>query len=200
MYSVLNLNTLSLSASSPIFRNNYLTPANQFIMKKLILALLPILFILYFSSCKKDPVATGIDKQLFDMAGETEGFSWYKNSDAYLPKSSGSGHPQALLRTRFNEVAASMLDENGQVKPDITFPEGSLIVKELHDSESSLARYAILYKNTGNSSADNLGWVWGYINADGTVSISASKKGSSCISCHLQEGNIDYTLMNKFFP
>jgi hypothetical protein len=169
-------------------------------MKKLILILLPLLFILHFSSCKKDPVATGIDKQLFDMAGETEGYTWYKNSDAFLPKSSGSGHPQALLRTRFNDVASSMLDENGKVKDDASFPEGSLIVKELHDKENSLSRYAILYKDTGNVSADNRGWVWGYVNADGTVSISATKKGSSCINCHLQEGNIDYTLMNKFFP
>lgn len=169
-------------------------------MKKLMLSLLSMFIIFYLSSCKKDPVATGIDKQLFEMAGETEGFSWYKNSDDFLPKSSGSGHPQTLLRTRFNAEAATMLDENGKVKPDASFPEASLIVKELHDKENSLARYAILYKNTGNGSADSRGWVWGYINADGTVSISASKKGSSCINCHLQEGNIDYTLMNKFFP
>jgi hypothetical protein len=169
-------------------------------MKKLFLSLLPILFVLHFSSCKKDPVATGIDRQLFEMAGETQGFTWFKYSNAFLPKSSGSGHPQALLRTRFNAEAATMLDENGAVIPDASFPEGSLIVKELHDKENSLSRYAILYKDSGNGSADNRGWVWGYINADGTVSISASKKGSSCINCHLQEGNIDYTLMNKFFP
>ena len=81
-----------------------------------------------------------------------------------------------------------------------TFPEGSLIVKELYDNSTTLGRYAILYKKSGSSDADAKGWVWGYINADGGVAEAASKKGSSCISCHSQADNIDYMLMNKYFP
>jgi len=153
-----------------------------------------------FSSCKKDKEAEGIDKQLLDMARETSGFTWYKYSDALLDKSSGSGHNYPYLRTRFNAIAAAMLDEDGKIMDSIVFPESSLIVKELYSDGSTLGRYAILYKQSNSSSADENGWVWGYINADGSVAVSAEDKGSQCISCHLQDGNIDYMLMNKFFP
>lgn len=150
------------------------------------------------NSCKKE--ATGIDKELFDMAKESSGFVWYKKSDVLLSKSAGSAHPQPYLKTRFNATAAASLDSIGKVRTGASFAEGSLIVKELYDNTSSIGRYAILYKNSGNENADANGWVWGYINADGKVAEAASKKGSSCISCHSQSGSIDYTLMNNYFP
>ncbi len=151
-------------------------------------------------SCTKEKVAAGTDKELYDLSKETNGFVWYKNSNTLLNKSSGSAHPQPLLRTRYNALAAGKLDANGKIVTGAVFPEGALIVKELHADASTLGRYAILYKNSGSADADARGWVWGYINADGTVSEPASRKGASCISCHSQAGNIDYMLMNKFFP
>ncbi len=152
------------------------------------------------NSCKKEKEATGTDKELYEMAKSTSGFTWFKNSTSLLNKSSGSGHPQPFLRTRYNSVAASKLDSNGKVMTGATFPEGSLIIKELYDNSTTLGRYAILYKKTGSADADAKGWVWGYINADGGVAEAASKKGSSCTSCHSQANNIDYMLMNKYFP
>lgn len=151
-------------------------------------------------SCKKDKEAIGTDKVLYDMAKQTNGFTWYKNNDMLLDKSSGSGHPQAFLKTRYNTIASSMLDTNGKIALNAAFPEGSLIVKELYSNTSTLDRYAILYKNTSNENADTKGWVWGYINADGSVAESSTNKGESCIGCHSQTGQIDYMLMNKFFP
>ena len=156
------------------------------------------------NSCKKDGVEEKnseiTDKELYELSITTNGFSWFKNEDVLLSKSSGSGHPQPYLRTRYNAIAASKLDKEGKVEMGSIFPEGSLIVKELVDNSSKLVRYAVLYKSAGSSNADAKGWVWGYIDADGTVAISASKKGGSCISCHSQEGNIDYMLMNKYYP
>ena len=152
------------------------------------------------NSCKKEKEATGTDKELYEMAKATSGFTWFKNSSSLLNKSSGSGHPQPFLRTRYNSVAATKLDSNGKIMTGATFPEGSLIVKELYDNSTTLGRYAILYKKSGSADADAKGWVWGYINADGSVAEAASKKGSSCISCHSQTDNIDYMLMNKYFP
>ncbi|HSG67243.1 MAG TPA: cytochrome P460 family protein [Bacteroidales bacterium] len=152
------------------------------------------------SACKKDKEAEGIDKQLLDMAKKTSGFTWYKNSDALLDKSAGSGHNYPFLRTRFNDIASDMLDQDGKIIDTAMFAEGSLIVKELYSDASTIGRYAILYKQSNSSYADGKGWIWGYINADGTVAESADKKGSSCIGCHSQQGNIDYMLMNKFFP
>lgn len=162
-----------------------------------IILLISIIAILN-NSCKKE--ATGIDKELFDMSKESSGFVWYKKSDVLLSKSSGSAHPQPYLKTRFNATAATSLDSIGKVLAGASFAEGSLIVKELYDNTTSIGRYAILYKNSGNENADANGWVWGYINADGKVAEAASKKGASCISCHSQSGSIDYTLMNKYFP
>jgi len=168
--------------------------------KKSLSALVVIFaFIISINACKKDK-AEGTNKELFDMSKTTSGFTWYKNSSSILSKSSGSGHPQSLLRTRYNATAATMLDSSGKVMANASFPEGSLIVKELYDNATSLSRYAILYKQTNHIDADARGWVWGYINEDGSVAEAASKKGSACISCHLQSDNIDYMLMNKFFP
>ena len=134
------------------------------------------------------------------MAKNTSGFVWYKNSSSLLEKSSGSAHPQSFLRTRYNSIASAKLDSEGKIQLEATFPEGSLIVKELFENSTKIARYAILYKNSGSEDADSEGWVWGYINSDGKVAEPASKKGASCISCHSQSDNIDYMLMNKYFP
>ncbi len=93
-----------------------------------------------------------------------------------------------------------MLDSSGMIMDSILFPDGSLVVKDLYSDASTLARYAVLYKQSNSSYADDQGWIWGYINADGTVAVSAEEKGQQCITCHSQEGNIDYMLMNKYFP
>ena len=159
-----------------------------------------LLGILLNKSCKKDKVASETDKELFDLATETNGFVWYKNSSALLDKSGGSGHPQPFLKTRYNAIAATQLDTSGKIVSGSTFPEGSLIVKELYDNATKLGRYAILYKKSSSEDADANGWIWGYIDSDGTVAVPASKKGTSCINCHSQAENIDYMLMNKFFP
>lgn len=159
-----------------------------------------IIFISTLNACKKDKIATGIDKQLLDMAKETSGFTWYKNSNALLSKSSGSGHSEPFLRTRYNSIASAVLDSSGKIVSGSTFPEGSLVVKELFDNSTDIGRYAILYKKASDANADAAGWVWGYINADGTVAEPASNKGSGCRSCHSQANNIDLNLMNIYFP
>lgn len=156
--------------------------------------------VLLIHSCKKDKAAEGTDKELYEMSKNNAGFVWYKNSDALLDKSSGSGHPQPFLKTRFNATAAAQLGSNGKINTGAVFPEGSLIVKELYDKSKKLVRYAILYKNSSSSEADAKGWVWGYLNEDGTVAESSTKKGTTCIGCHSQSDNIDYMLMNKYFP
>ena len=167
---------------------------------KVVLSIICILGILLTNSCKKDEEATSTDKELYEMAKATEGFIWFKHSDELLNKSIASGHSQPYLRTRYNSIAAANLDSVGRIKQNSTFPEGSFIVKELYSNETTLSQYAILYKETSNPSADAKGWVWGYMSSDGTVSKSSSNKGSACISCHSQSGNIDYMLMNKYFP
>jgi hypothetical protein len=157
------------------------------------------IFAITLQACKKDEAAEGIDLELLNMSEETAGFTWYKNSDAWLPASTGTGHNYSSLRTRYNAIAATQLDGDGKVMANASFPEESLIVKEL-SNESTVERYAILYKKSDSEHADSRGWVWGYINSDGTVATTAEDKGAICTGCHLQPDNIDYMLMNKFFP
>ena len=151
--------------------------------------ILPV-FLLALFSCTKDQ-ASETDAELYEKAKDTAGFTWYKHSDTLLPRSSGSGHGQPYLRTRYNALAAAQLDSSGKIKSNAVFATGSLIVKELYLDGQVLDRYAILYKDPEHGNADPKGWVWGYINADGSVAVSASKKGNSCINCHSQNGNID---------
>ncbi len=172
--------------------------------KEKILSLLFLVSIMAvsFNACKKkdDDEPSAFDTELYNMAKETNGFVWFKNSSASLPKSNGTGHSQPLLRTRYNATAATQLDSTGQILSGAVFPENSLIVKELLNSSSVLERYAILYKKPSNENADSKGWVWGYINADGSVAAPTADKGSSCTGCHSQTDNIDYMLMKKYFP
>jgi hypothetical protein len=151
-------------------------------------------------SCKRDIALSGTDKELYELAIETNGYTWFQNSSVLLDKSAGSGHPQPFLRTRYNAIAATQLDSTGRIMVGSIFPEGSVVVKELRMNTSTIGQYAVLYKDAGHVDADARGWVWGYINADGTVAESASKKGSSCSGCHSQTDHIDYMLMNKYFP
>ena len=168
--------------------------------KKTIIGLVLSIVILSMMSCTHEKSAEQTDKELYEMSKSTNGFVWYKNSGEFLDKSTGSGHAQPLLRTRYNAIAATSLDSDGKIQAGASFPEGSLIVKELYTNENTLAIYAILYKNALSPDADTRGWVWGYINANGSVVESASKKGAACINCHSQSESIDYMLMNKFFP
>src|SRR4030095_9655598 len=156
-----------------------------------------IIFIIH--SCGSKP-AVGFDRELLNMAQLTNGFTWFKHSDAYLHKSEGSTHPKPWLRTRFNVIASTMLDPDGKVIKGTVFPEGSLIVKEMYDDTKQSGLYSVLYKNAGNEFADNKGWVWATINMDGTVMESATNRGTSCMNCHTEVGNIDNVLMNKYFP
>ncbi len=151
-------------------------------------------------SCSKDKVPSQIDDELRQLAEETNGFAWYQYNDSLYEKSLGSGHNWPFLKTRFNTIAQTKLDGTGKVQANAIFPEGSVIVKELYSDSTTIGRYAILYKDSDNQYADEKGWVWGYLNADGTVATSAVHKGNTCINCHSQSENIDYMLMNKYFP
>ncbi len=163
-------------------------------------AVLGILTTLAITACTHEDTENPADADLLELAMRTEGAVWFKESEALLPRSSGSGHAQPLLRTRFNTIAASVLDTNGKVVPDTIFPNGSAIVKELYDDATTLSQYAILYKKPSHPYADADGWVWGYVRPDGEVREPASNRGSACRGCHSQENNIDFTLMNAYFP
>jgi hypothetical protein len=156
--------------------------------------------ILACSGCTHEPDVDPTDARLLELARGSEASTWYAGSSTPLPRSSGSGHQEPFLRTRYNSLAASVLDSGLMVSLDTLFPEGSLIVKELMTDASTVDTYAILLKESGDPAADASGWVWGYIRTDGTVRVPAADQGAACRSCHTQAGHIDQTLMNISFP
>lgn len=172
-------------------------------MKKIVFILSSInvcVLTLIFTSCKYDNIERRFETEIYNKAKSTDGYVWFKYSNLSLQKSSGSGHEQPLLKTRYNAIAANQLDSVGKIKIWGQFQEESMIVKELLDGSDNLQVYAVLYKNSKHPSADSKGWVWGYYNKDGTVRVSSSLKGKDCKDCHSQAGNEDYMLMNKYYP
>ena len=151
-------------------------------------------------ACKHEAGTAPLDAELYQMALNSSGSVWYKNSPDLLPRSTGSGHSEAFLRTRFNGVAATALDSLYRVVADTTFPPGSLIVKELWSDANTLGSYAVLLKRPESEAADAGGWVWGYLRANGEVRAPALDRGAACRTCHTQDGEIDATLMNLYFP
>lgn len=141
------------------------------------------------------------DAKMYDSAKKTIGFTWYKKNDALLGKGSHSGHSEPFLRTRYNAIATTVLDASGSIKAGTVFPTGSIIVKELINSDrTTVGTYAMMVRQPTDPNADSKGWVWGYYRGSGDVRTSVSSKGNGCISCHSQSGNIDNTMMNLDHP
>jgi hypothetical protein len=137
------------------------------------------------------------EADLYAIGKDPAGFIFYKHSTDTIAKGSGSGHPDPQLRTRYNSVAARMLDGDGKVMMGAVFPDSSLIVKELY-TNNLLTTYVFMYKRPGDKNADANGWVWAETFTSGAPLYAASNRGSGCINCH--SIGIDYTRMNDTHP
>jgi hypothetical protein len=121
------------------------------------------------------------------------------NKDSSNPSADhGSGHSEPKLRTVYNGVAATQLDGQGKVKPSPTFPDSSLIVKELLNSDGSLSRIAVLFKLRTATNKDDNGWVWAEYGPEGSILYSVDNRGAGCIGCH--GAGVDETRMNDAHP
>lgn len=168
-------------------------------MKKYFYLLLLSLVGISLQTCKHD-FAGSTDLELLEFINNSSNYVWYKFSDQLILSGSGSGHTESLLRTKYSPLASTVLDQNGKVIADTSFPVGSVIIKELHSSPTTLSTYAVMYKQPGHKDADIYGWVWGYLYKDGSVREPASNKGKACNGCHNGQGSIDFTLMNREHP
>jgi hypothetical protein len=135
----------------------------------------------FTQSCKKEN--TDMETMLFSEFSTTTGYTFYKNSSTIVASSAESPHNR-FFRVRFNEIAKNALTNNGKLPVGGTFPEGSIVAKELYDSATGqLALYAVMKKASNDSNAAN-GWLWAEYNANGQIVYSVTKKGAGCISCH----------------
>ncbi len=164
--------------------------------KSLLFSATIVSMVLLLPECKK---TTDQDKQLFDLAKTTAGYTYYKGDNTIQPSSPQSAH-NAYFRVRFNDIAQAALTDNGKLPAGSSFPEGSVVVKELYDSPTGdLKLLAIMQKASGNS-ASGVNWLWAEYKPDGKLGYSTAKKGEGCISCHSSAGNRDYVRLFELFP
>lgn len=150
-------------------------------MKKPFVALL-ILTALVFS-CKKRK----LNSSLYEEA-KASGLSYYKGKDTIWSAKGGS--PHGPFKLKFNSTAVSALGSDGKLPNGASFPNGSLIVKEVY-SGSSITLYAIMKKESSKYAGN--GWLWAEFEPNGDTKYSVSKKGVECTGCHSNSGNRDYT-------
>ncbi len=157
-------------------------------MKKTPLTLLMIaLFVFFVQSCKKDKEAENANKALFDQVN-AGGYTYFNNGDLL---SGAPPSPHGSFKLRFNATAQSALDSTGRLPAGSTFPNGSIIVKEIF-SGSSISLLAVMKKDPSNTNA-GAGWLWAEYRTNGDVAFDISKKGDGCISCHSGTPNRDLT-------
>jgi hypothetical protein len=132
-----------------------------------------------------DPPGPDPDEALFEEIMGS-GYAYYQGG-AILPADSAS--PHGSFRLRFNTIAQSALDSTGELPAGGTFPDGSILVKEVYDS-TSLDLYAVMKKDPSNSNAGS-GWLWAEYDTDESVINPINNNGTACVSCHSATPNRD---------
>jgi len=122
------------------------------------------------------------DEILFNLSNGSD-FQYYKNSPDTLTANNFGAH-LSFVRIKFNAKARSVFDASGKLPAGGSFPDSSVVVKEIYDSKGGpLKKLAIMQKLSGNANASS-GWLWGEYNANGSAISAVTKKGSDCVSCH----------------
>lgn len=146
---------------------------------------------LVFSGCEHEVDGVATDRMLFNQA-QGDAYTYYTGTPTITAPNGASPHGD--FRVRFNPVAEFALDSTGKLPAGASFPDGSIIVKDVY-SGGSLSLFAIMKKDATNALAGS-GWLWAEIEPDGEVVFSAGKKGDGCIGCHM-DGN-DRDLVRVF--
>lgn len=164
--------------------------------KKTILFIALSLAIFTLSQCS-DEDAVGPDLDLYNEATATSGFTYYQGNTAIRQSSSASGH-RPYMRVRFNAIAQSALGLDGRLPSGSTFPNGSMIVKELYDNPvGPIIQYAVMKKDSLNTYAGNF-WLWGEYYSESSVAISVTENGVQCTSCHSTDSRDFVRVFNIF--
>lgn len=126
------------------------------------------------------------DESLWNLLTRVDPFSGYRLfpnvEEITSGRLEGSG-AHARVRVTMNATAFRVLD-NGRLPPGGSFPNGSVIFKEV----LSDGIYAVMRKENGGP-VSGAGWVWAEFRRDGNVVYSSGRRGGACISCHsLQRG------------
>jgi hypothetical protein len=160
--------------------------------KKLLLGALTIAICIVIHSCVYHDLQQDLDvAYATDSTLRAETFDtrliYYKEGAQLQPAPES---PHGIFRIKYNSLAATVLDSQGKVIAGAVFPEGSLIVKEVFNSDGEIVVDAVLKKSSGDPSAGE-NWLWAEYYRDGGIPFSIAFKGNGCISCHQQTPNND---------
>ena len=136
-------------------------------------------------SCKKKKT----NEALYEEA-KSGSLTFYKGKDTLWDPKGGS--PHGYFKLKFNQTALNALGADGKLPAGQTFPDGSVIVKEIY-SGGSITLYAVMKKDPKSKFASNK-WVWGEYKPNGKVVIGVNKEGKDCVSCHTSGVTRDLTL------
>lgn len=168
-------------------------------MQHRLIYLCMVLISLLLVQCHKEKAIANAetDTALFAKAQLLSGFTYYKGTDSIYRSSPQSAH-KAFFRVRFNAIAQAALTDHGKLPVGASFPEGSLIVKELQNDSlgTQPAGYAIMEKLAADTNQQQ-GWVWAEYNLTGT-GYTVGQKGGICTSCHNMNVRDDVRLFNLF--
>lgn len=132
------------------------------------------------------PSAISSDAELFTFVTQTQSFRSYTpfpnlEISAAGTLTASSAH-EPLIRVSMNDAAAGVL-QNARLPSGASFPDGSVIFKEVLGTNGVVNLYAVMYKDRRSSFAGN-GWLWAELRPTGGAEYSARNRGSACTGCH----------------
>lgn len=138
------------------------------------------------------------DATLLAKASASSGFTYYKNDSSVIRSSPQSAHA-GYFRVKFNSIALAALSDYGKLPSTATFPNGSLVVKELHtdSTANSIIGYAVMEKIPTDTNASE-GWVWGEYVLSGAGGYKVNGKGAICTGCHSMNDRDKVRVFNLF--
>jgi hypothetical protein len=110
---------------------------------------------------------------------------YYKQGETFQPAPES---PHGVFRIKYNAIAGSVLDADGEVIAGEVFPEGSLLVKEVFNADGVVVVDAVMKKSRNDPNAGE-SWLWAEYRRDGVIDFSITNKGNGCVSCHRQTPN-----------
>ncbi len=131
------------------------------------------------------PKHTADDDNLFKWVSAEKDIIYYKNNSAIIPTSEETERAHDnFMRVRFNNIAASVLDTTGKLRNGASFPDSSIIVKEIFSEKNGLVEVLAVMVKLKGAPNSNKDWLWAEYSPSGGVEYSVNKNGKVCVSCH----------------
>lgn len=125
-----------------------------------------------------------IDSILFvESSAASEQFLPYQNVDTVRPSSAFTAHSD-YFKVRLNARARSVLGADGRLPVGKSFPDGSIIVKDIYSEKTGVRKLVAIMKKESANPYSAQGWLWNELLDNGGDYVSVKGKGAQCVSCH----------------